>query len=88
MDKALILREVEKREALKKFIDAYINLHFIGDPKTKLRRGAIQKEIANYIGLTINTTFCQIVNECMNEKGFWPREIEGAYYYRNIRRKA
>ena len=89
MDQALILAsELKKREALSNVINCYVWVHFTRDPKNKLRRGINQKEVADFMGLTINTTFCQIMNECMTKMGYKPREIRGNYYYKNIKRIA
>lgn len=85
MDAALE-QEIRKRSALKDLIHSYAAVHFCSDPKNKLRRGTLQKEVADFIGITINTTFCQLMNECMEEMGYKAREIMGYYYYRNIKR--
>lgn len=85
MDAALE-HEIKKRSALKDVISSYVTINFCSDEKRHMRRGAIQREVANFIGLTINTTFCQVMNECMENLGYKAREIRGYQYYRNIKR--
>ena len=85
MDAALIEHERQRRAALCHAFSLYISQNFQFDTKGKLRRGTVQKEIADYFDITINTTFCQLVNECMEAQGFKRTEIRGSYYYKNIR---
>lgn len=84
MDASLIEAEQQRRAILCHAFSLYISNNFQLDPKGKLRRGTVQKEIADYFNITINTTFCQIVNECMEAVGFKRVEIRGSYYYKNI----
>lgn len=85
MDAALD-QELKKRRALSDLVVSYIHVHFEFDPKKRFKRGMLQKEIAHFIGLTVNTTFCQIVNNCMKNLGHELIEVRGQYYYKNLKR--
>lgn len=88
MDQTSIRAEFIRRQYVCDAIKIFIKDTFEHDPIKKLRRGALQKEISDLLGITINTPFCRMVNMCMEECGFIPREIRGNYYYKNIKRKS
>lgn len=87
MDTTLIQEEFIRRQYVCDAIKIFIQSNFEFDLKNKLRRGIIQQEIANMMGITLNRTFCQLVNQCMEEQGFKRSIIRGNYYYTKIRRK-
>lgn len=85
MDKTLI-QEIQKRQALCEFLTRYISVHFTYDAKSRLKRGQLQKQMADFLGITTNTPFCRTVNECMEKLGYKAVEVCGQYYYKNIKR--
>jgi len=86
MSEALIQKEFIRRQHISSALMAFISLHFEYSSKGKLKRGAVQKEISDFFGIKLSTPFCQIINRCMQEKGYTLRIIRGYQYYKNIRR--
>lgn len=84
MDQALIQSEFIKRKYLCDAIKIYIGYNFKTAPRSKLRRGRVQKQISDALGIRINNIFCMLVNDCMEEKGFKRGEIHGDYVYKNV----
>jgi len=84
---SLIESEFIKRKYVGNAIELYIGYHFEFDPKKKLRRGSVQKEISDVLGITKNNVFSMLVNDAMERLGFKKGEIRGNYVYKNVKRK-
>lgn len=87
MDQALIQNEYIRRQYVGSLIGSYISHHFEeAPPKSKIRRGIVQKEIAAHFGIVVNNLFCELVNLCMENDGYKCCIIRGDYYYKGVKR--
>lgn len=86
MDSTLIEHEMIKRRYWCSMIGSYIANHFELDPKSKVRRGTVQKEMGKYFGITVNNLFCELVNIVMETQGYTKIINRGDYYYRGAKR--
>lgn len=79
-----ILRELEKRASLADCIDTIITKYYMHEPKKRLYRGQVQREIIDKMGLVRNNLLCTMINERMAALGYSVGTTHGTKYYRNI----
>lgn len=81
---------IKALEDLKVFSDIvkYIRTHYvIGVECDKIRRGTIQRDIANTLGLTKNPKYWNTIKRVSSHLGLKEVMINGIGYYKNIREK-
>lgn len=83
----VIFEELKRRELLIKAIDAIIFSKFEYSETGHLRRGVVQQEILNTLGIKKNNMLCTLINERMRLKGYKTVINTGNNRYTNITRR-
>jgi len=81
-----MLKELERRYDLWCTLDAYIAEN-LQPSNSWLKRGDVQRQILNALGLPCNTPNCREVNARMNKAGYKTVRNTGYQYYTNVAQK-
>lgn len=86
LDQQAIAQALEARTNFKSLVEEVLErtVAYPLAPRTKLRRGAVHRVIARYIGIDVTTLLAQVTRECITAKGGKAVFNEGIRYYTGI----
>lgn len=79
-----IIIELKKRDALVHAINAIIEARYEAAANKRLRRGAVQEEILEILGIQRTNMLCALINNLMKQRGHNTIINRGAQYYSNV----